>query len=849
MCCVLLPLGSWGQVNEDFSDGDFATGQEWTGNTSSFIINGAGQLQLDETDTGIAYLHTVSHITENATWEFDVEMRFNPSSRNFCRVYLISDVPVLDSELNGYYVRIGGSQDEISLYRQDLSQHVKIIDGADDFVDTARVEVTVRVIRNQATWSLFAKYWSQNQYQLLGTIEDINHFRANYFGFLCQFTSTRSKAFFFDNILVNGKSYVDTEPPQILSLKVLDNFRLRVIMSEPVQGLSVSQFMVRYLGSPSELFQTAFNTWEMTYPVPFQNGTTYTLKATDIKDLAGNTSSISREFVFWEAGSALEYDLIISEIMADPLPAIQQPEKEYLEIYNRSNKAINLLGWTIADAIRQVTLPDFLLAPDTYMILCPKTNAGQQPDSLNLLGLTSWPTLNNVEELITLADSTGRIIHFVNYQDTWYRSNLKKLGGWSLEMIDVNYPCTGAPNWTASKATSGGTPGKLNSVATDNPDLSPPVIVSTFAPNNRELLITFDQALSLKLNAQEELTIEPDIRIDTFYVNSFAEPGLTVELIDPLIEGIIYQVTTTGFADCNENVSLDPGPKAPVGLPQSPDSADLVINEILFNPRPLGVRFVELYNPSSKALNLKNWRFARWQSRTLTDFTSLSLENLMIYPGEYQAFTKSIGKLRSQYPACVNTAMVQVSDLPTLGDRQGSIVLVEPMGSIVDELQYNESMHHPLLTDLNGISLERASPYEPTNQPNNWYSADENSGYATPGKQNSQGIQTPVVLGITVAPKLISPLSGIYPAYTRISFHLDKPGNTGSIKIFNSRGHVVKNLVNNTVLPVTGSFQWDGTDDSTMRVPMGYYIVLFQVVEQHGQVWQSLQTVAVAPKY
>ncbi len=849
LCCLLLPLGSWGQVYENFSDGDFTTGPEWTGNTGSFIVNREEQLQLDETDTGVAYLSTLSHITENAVWEFDVEMRFNPSSQNLCRVYLISDLPGLDSELNGYYVRIGGSQDEVSLYRQDISQHIKIIDGANDFVDTTDVNVTVKVTRNHATWTLYAKYSSQNQFQLLGTVDDTKHFRANHFGFLCQFTTSRSKAFLFDNILIEGKSFVDTEPPQILSLKVLDNRRLQVTMSEPVQDLSASQFMVGFLGSPIELLQTAFNTWEMTLSVQFQNGTTYTLKAASIKDLAGNTSSVSYDFVFWETGTAQEHDLIISEIMADPSPAIQLPEKEYLEIHNRSGKAVNLLGWTIADASKQVALPDFLMVPGSYLILCPKATVEQQADSLNLLGLVSWPTLNNSEELITLADSSGRIIHFVNYQDTWYRSNLKKLGGWSLEMIDVNYPCTGAPNWTASIASTGGTPGILNSVATDNPDHSPPVIISTFALNNRKLQITFDQALRPTSNAQEKITIEPSIRVDTFFINSFAKPGLTIELIDTLVEGVIYQLTATGFADCNENVGFNPGPKTPVGLPQSPERADLVINEILFNPRPLGVRFVELYNPSLKALNLKNWRFARWQSNILTDFTSLTTENLMIYPDEYHVFTESVEKLRSQYPASANTTMVQVSDLPTLGDRRGSIVLVEPTGSIIDELQYHEDMHHPLLIDLNGVSLERASPYEPTNQIDNWHSAAENSGYATPGKKNSQSLQTSIISQLTVAPKLISPLSGIFPSYTRISFHLDKPGNTGSIKIFNAQGHIVKTLVNNAVLPVTGSFQWDGTDDRTMRVPMGYYIVLFQVIERHGMAWQALQTVAVAPNY
>ena len=266
------------------------------------------------------------------------------------------------------------------------------------------------------------------------------------------------------------------------------------------------------------------------------------------------------EFTYWEVQSAALHDIIITEIMADPSPALQLPDKEYLELYNKSNKAVNLGGLRLSDQTRQVELPDYLMSPGSYVVLCQKSNNARQPDSLNTISLTSWPTLNNQGDLVMITDSTGKSIHYVNYREHWYRSNIKNRGGWSMEMIDSNYPCSGSVNWTASTSSLGGTPGWPNSVSTDNPDLKPPEVTSTFATNNKELQITFDQVLSTENKNEWEVMILPNIRVDTFFVKSAQTPILTIQLIDSLQEGIIYHISISGIADCNHNVSIDPVP-------------------------------------------------------------------------------------------------------------------------------------------------------------------------------------------------------------------------------------------------------------------------------------------------
>ena len=41
-------------------------------------------------------------------------MNFNPSNANYTDIYLVSDNPVLTGSLNGYFVRLGNTTDEVS---------------------------------------------------------------------------------------------------------------------------------------------------------------------------------------------------------------------------------------------------------------------------------------------------------------------------------------------------------------------------------------------------------------------------------------------------------------------------------------------------------------------------------------------------------------------------------------------------------------------------------------------------------------------------------------------------------------------------------------------------------------
>ena len=832
-----------GQVIDDFSDGNFTTSPKWTGDSLSFIIK-SEQLQLNETSAGISYLSTISQSINQASWEFDVELRFNPSAQNFCRVYLTSDSPILTSELKGYYLQVGNKQDQINLFRQDLNKHHVVIAGPEGITNTSNPKVSIRVTRDSlGLWALYVKNPALGGFELFEKTIDSTYTSSHFFGFVCRYTTTRSTGFVFDNVKVAGSFNEDIMPPKVLSLQALNRHILKLVVNEPILNPKVAQFSVHGLGKPDHIVSSGYNSWEVGFSGSLVHGESYVLDL-ELLDFSENQATLVVPFKFWEIGTPNPHDVIFTEIMADPLPVLQLPDEEYLEIYNTSDSSLNLKDWKLSDASISVTLPDYLIDPGSYVVLCRINKRASFPTVPNILPLTRWPSLNNMEDFIVLSDTTGSIIHQVHYDNGWYRNNLKKHGGWSMEMIDVNYPCSGAPNWAASESPTGGTPGKVNSITTDNPDLSPPEIISTLALDAMLFNIRFDQALGHI--GHSSLSMAPFLAIDSFFINNSARTEIIVRLADPMAPGVVYKVLLSGVPDCNGNIDHNKGVMALIGLPQKPDSGDLVINEVLFNPRPLGVRFVEIYNLSNKVIDLKNWRLARWQSENLTNFITLSDDHIMVYPDEIKVFSKEIHTLTGHYPNIPAEASIEVNELPSLPDREGSLVIISDNGLIIDDFRYHEKMHHPLLKSREGVSLERASPNLLTNDPNNWHSGAEATGYASPGVVNSQFFKDFTSAEFKVEPRLISPRSSQLPVYARIFFQLQKPGSTGSVYIFNQHGIRVKTLVNNSLLSTNGTFQWDGTNLDGLPVPMGYYVILFQFTLSDGTVGRFMETVAVA---
>ena len=544
-------------------------------------------------------------------------------------------------------------------------------------------------------------------------------------------------------------------------------------------------------------------------------------------------------------------DVVIDEIMADPSPARGLPEVEFIEIINVSAKPVNLNGWKITDATATASITiNFILQPDSLVILCTTAARASLSAFGTTLGIAGFPSLDNDGEVLSLRANNGKLVHAAAYQKGWYANSLKSEGGWTLEMIDPRNACSGATNWKASTAEKGGTPGKKNSVDQINKDELTPVLLHSYAADSLSLVIVFDEPLdSAAATLSEKYLVSDGIGIPRKVVA--ITPLFTqviLYLTAPLQKGKLYTVSAKAISDCSGNTMRQYDP-VKTGLPAAADTGDVVVNEVLFNPKPDGVDYIELYNRGKNGVDLKElWIANRTANNTIANLHRLSAETRLLFPGEYLVATENPLAVQRQYPVKNPAAFTEIS-LPSYPDDKGTIVLLNGSGKIIDELHYDEKWQFKLIDNREGVALERIDYNKPTQNAANWHSASTTTGYGTPTYRNSQ-FRTDLQLegAFTIDPPVFSPDNDGRQDFTTVSYRLAEPGWVCNISLFNIQGIAVRLLVRNAICGTTGYFRWDGLDERGNKLPSGTYIMLIDVFNLRGKTKRSKLAITLARK-
>jgi hypothetical protein len=842
-----------GQFHDDFSDGDIVGSPPWSGSDAHFTVNALQQLQLNNTIAGSSFLTTAFAANLGETeWQFYLRQNFAGSSSNYGRIYLVSDQQDLRNDLNGYYLQFGesGSLDAIELFRQTGTTSHSVCKARSGGI-AAAFAIRVKVTRNNAgMWTIHVDYSGGSSFVEEATGSDLVHTSSLFFGIACTYTSANSKNFFYDNFSIQNIPAPDVTPPQLTGVKVLSATELEVNFSEVVTSGSAGD-ITHYLVTPNNMVPVSaalmadLKMVRLSFASAFVNGFTSLLNVSGVQDQKGNMlDHASMSFVYFRPTPPSWKDVIITELFPDPSPAVALPEAEFIEIFNRSANPFDLAGWTLTDGASTGALSSYLLLPGEHVVVTSSSARPMYATLGSTISLSTFPSLNNAGDFIVLKDPANKSIDSVKYSLSWYRDSEKQDGGWTLELIDPENVCSEFENWTASENPMGGTPGKMNSVFADKPDLKGPHLVSAIPITEFTLSLVFDEKLDKGLPNPANFVVTPDLPISSVHFSDGSLTTLNLILQRPLAPGVKYEVVINNVYDCAGNVSAPEFSRIAFALPEAANSLDVVINEVLFNPRSTGVDFVECFNRSQKYINLRGWTIANGSGSEKVVSTS----DHLIDPASFFVLTEDGNVLKGEYLQSNEKSFI-ATDMPAFGDDEGVILLLDDQRQPVDSFAYSEKMHSRLLKEEEGVSLERISVEMPSNESANWKSASSTSGFATPGLINSNTLGDVVTDGsIVVEPEIFVPVFG-QPDFTQIRYSLEQGGYVANVKIFDSQGREIRQLANNEILGTEGFFRWDGDMQNGTRARIGAYMVWVEIFDEKGSVRTFKKRVVVAGRF
>ena len=560
----------------------------------------------------------------------------------------------------------------------------------------------------------------------------------------------------------------------------------------------------------------------------------FLIASAELRDDERTGNNSRRDTVHFAASIA---DIVINEIMYAPTG--ERPE--WVELYNPGSVVVDLAGWSIGDNTSWQALPGTaaLLHPGEFLLLA----AGSGIDS-SLSGIPctvlaiSLPSLNNGGDDVRLRDRFAVPVDSVRYDPSWGGGS-----GASLERRNSRGPSAPSTNWGASEADGGSTPGRPNSIITLAHDLAVVRItrddVDLLVTVRNEGLVTAEQAgVRVFCDEDEDRIADQQEYSDTRTIPAvLPSDSVTVRFSLPgIAPGASQFVACIDWAD-DARHSNDTTVQSIV-MPFLHEAVRL--NEIMFEPLQGDAEWVEYVNTMSIPLNIQGCSIADAPgSDGLRDPRFLGDRPLRIPPGGYLVVASDSSVFRrfprlglaSEHRVIVTLGRTSLN----LGNSDDEVVFIDPLGYSVDSIRYSALWHHPGVASTAGLSLERISPALPGSAASSWSTTCITDG-GTPGEANSMYADIAHAPGqdavtLTASPNPFSPDRDGREDVCIFSWRLPSPIAQVRIRIYDSRGHLVRTLADVSRSGERGEIVWDGYGDDGLKLSVGVYIALLDAVD------------------
>lgn len=643
----------------------------------------------------------------------------------------------------------------------------------------------------------------------------------------------------------------DITPPELLKAEASVGDAVSLLFSERLDERSVSRerFRITPGRSIGEVL-AAGDSLVLRLNESLESGTEYLLSAEGLRDLFGNLMEPAwRTLLYIIISPAERGDLVISEFLHLPE---EGRSSEFVEVLNRSDKNVELAGWSLEDPVSSARIRESLVLRAGRRVVLTSTASpeGYYPGAVRL---PSFPSLNNDADRIALRDGSGRAIDSLSYGGTgWTAKN-----GHSMERKDP-FSASGDPaNWEPSRSPAGHTAGAPNSV--EGPDRDPPRML--FARLREGALeVDFNEFVR-----PDSLTAFRAGRLPLVIARYRPERANRLNLRLPGDEDFRpaagrLTLTAKNLGDYRGNRA--PRAEVPVSFPPLP--GDLVINEIMYRPialpgdnLPDQSEYVELWNTSGHALSLEGLRLRgerdeNGRAAPLLPARSRHRQVAAGAPALLHADTARSfsGSRTARYFRLEEAGGVSLLrfDRLTMGlGEDGALLLADSSGTVIDSVRYAPEWHNPALADNRGIALEKIDPALPGHRPQSWSSSAAPLG-GTPLGENSIYAGSPnngEMEGLTLAPDPFSPDGDGHEDHLLIAYRLDRPDYLIRVRIYDRYGRLVRTLADGRRAGPGGSLVWDGLSDDRRSNRIGIYIVTLEAYNAASGARQAFRKTAV----
>lgn len=423
--------------------------------------------------------------------------------------------------------------------------------------------------------------------------------------------------------------------------------------------------------------------------------------------------------------------VVITEIDFDPPDG-----PEWIEVFNTTDRRIDLGGWRVADAAAESRPIDgAVIERGSYLVITPdSTGLVERFGPVTPILTHPLPSLNNGGDILLLRNRDGVTVDSLRYEGDW-----RGASEGSLERKRIDSSSTDRTNWTGSSDPLGGTPGRANSWRPVQIDLFVADLDVSTEPDERVEILGWignrgegragdgttpaEVRLMLGVDLDRDGRLDEDgkERLDTLAMPTpkqsdslpFAFPWTRTLTIDGEVALVVVEVEGEERADDNGDT---------IRVGRRPLDSGVVINEIMFAPEGDEPEWVEIVNRSDDTVELEGWVLHdAGTGRPL-------LPRHRLAPGRFVVVTSDAATLTEIRPVF---SPILETDLPTLNNGGDLVALRSSSGRPVDAVRYRSDW-----STLPGTSLERRGVMLRSDDSSSWGSSIDGGG-ATPGWANS----------------------------------------------------------------------------------------------------------------